>query len=201
MTSKHDPKSDPKVQLRRAALNARRKVHSARAILAASALTERLCAELECDGKTIAGYWPLGDEIDCRPALEKFVSQGIEVALPVVAGQGQVLIFRNWTPGEPLETGPFGTSHPAANAPMCSPDILLLPLVAFDNIGQRLGYGAGYYDRTLAELRNRSQVLAIGIAYDEQEIEPIPAGRHDQRLDAVVTDQRALWFNGAAPRN
>ena len=202
MTSKHTPQSDPKARLRRAALNARRIVHGERAASAASALSERLLADLRGADKLIAGYWPLGDEIDCRLALENYAVKDVRVALPVVAGQGQVLVFRRWTPGESLEAGPFGTSHPLASAPVCSPDVLLIPLVAFDKIGQRLGYGAGYYDRTLAELRaSGHQVLAIGVGYDEQEIESIPAGRHDERMDAVVTDKRTIWFNETAPGN
>lgn len=195
MTPNHSVTTEPKAALRRAALSVRREVHKSRALSAELTLMERLHAELGRAAKTIAGYWPIGDEINCRPAIEKFASEGTQVALPVVAGQGQVLIFRAWKPGERLETGPFGTSHPGNGSAVCTPDVLLLPLVAFDHKGQRLGYGAGYYDRTIATLRANGKILAVGVGYDEQEIEHIPADDHDQVMDAVITDQRTIWFD------
>ena len=119
---------------------------------------------------------------------------GGQMALPAVAGQGMVLIFRGWRSGDPLESGPFGTAHPPARAPLVEPDTLLLPLVAFDRTGNRLGYGAGYYDRTVGALRRQRKMLVIGIAYDEQEVPEVPAAPHDQRLDGIITDRRTLWF-------
>jgi 5-formyltetrahydrofolate cyclo-ligase len=120
------------------------------------------------------------------------------VGLPVVAGQGQVLIFREWFKGDRLEPGPFGTAHPSARAAIIDPDILLLPLVAFDKTGHRLGYGAGYYDRTVSVLRAQRSILTIGVGYDEQEIDAVPAGSHDQKLDGLITDKRVVWFNSDA---
>jgi len=191
------PAAELKAKLRRVVMARRRETHIVRHKMAAADLAKRLVADISPKGKTIAGYWPLGDELDCRPALEALLATGAAVALPVVAGQGQVLIFRNWTPGDALDPGPFGTVHPTARAAMVAPNVLLLPLIAFDQTGHRLGYGAGYYDRTVAALRQSSQILTIGIAYDEQEVEAVPVDNHDQRMDAVITDRRTLWFNGA----
>ena len=190
--------TERKTQLRRVLLSQRREVHAARATGAAAALTVRALLELEVDGMCIAGYWPLGDELDCRPLLVALKSAGAQLALPVAAGQGQVLIFRVWTPGDALEPGPFGTFHPSQRAAVVVPRAFFVPLIGFDAAGHRLGYGAGYYDRTLAAFRKDRTVTAIGLAYDEQQVDAVPAEAHDQRLDAVMTDRRTLWFNAAA---
>jgi len=192
------PVADRKTALRREVLARRRAIHEAAAAAAAAALAARIVGEIHDAENSIAGYWPLGDEIDCRPALEALDAKGCEVVLPVTAGQGQVLIFRRWSPGDVLEPGPFGTMHPGARAPLMCPKVLLLPLIAFDLQGHRLGYGAGYYDRTVAHLRQQHDVTVIGIAYDQQEVAEVPVGPHDQRMDAVMTESRSLWFN--APR-
>ena len=191
------PNSELKAELRRVVMARRRETYLARNGEAAAGLVKRLLADIAPQGKKIAGYWPLGEELDCRPALEALRAAGAALALPVVAGQGQVLIFRSWCPGDTLESGPFGTMHPTARAPLVAPNILLLPLIAFDRNGHRLGYGAGYYDRTVAATRQSSEILTIGIAYDEQEVEAVPVETHDQRMDAVITDRRTLWFNSA----
>ncbi len=195
MTTPTAPAAVLKAVLRREALARRKSVHAVRHAGASADLARRIASELSTQGKIIAGYWPLGTEIDCVPALATLKAAGIEVALPVVAGQGQVLIFRSWAPGDILEAGPFGTMHPAQRASLVVPDIMLLPLMAFDSTGHRLGYGAGYYDRTVAALRRDRQVVIIGLAYDEQQIDTLPADSHDQKMDAVITDQRMLWFN------
>ena len=189
---------DPKAALRRLMLGRRKTLHSDKGAEAAASVALRVLDELHAAQKCVAGYWPIGDELDPRPALEAVVGAGGEAALPVVAGQGQVLIFRQWNRGDPLDPGPFGTAHPTPRAPAMAPDILLLPLIAYDKTGHRLGYGAGYYDRTVEALRAQRGVVVIGLAYDEQEIDAVPAGNHDQRLDAIITDARALWFNSAA---
>ena len=197
MTSQASPSSERKASLRRDALGCRREIHKKRAATATANLTEQLCIAIQGRDKIIAGYWPIGDEIDCRPALENMAAEGFQIVLPVVAGQGEVLIFRTWKPGEDLETGPFGTAHPGPLAAVRTPDVILLPLIAFDVVGHRLGYGAGYYDRTIAALRRSGSIMAVGVSYDEQEVERIPADGHDQVMDAVMTDRRALWFKGA----
>jgi 5-formyltetrahydrofolate cyclo-ligase len=139
-------------------------------------------------GGVVAGYWPIGDEIDARPLLARLAALGAELALPVVTAAGQPLDFRRWRPGEALVKGAFGTSHPADHAPVSQPRLLLLPLLAFDDSGFRLGYGGGYYDRTLDLLRARAQVKVVGLAYAAQRVAAVPHGRHDQRLDGVATE-------------
>jgi 5-formyltetrahydrofolate cyclo-ligase len=189
---------DPKATLRRQMLSRRKTVHAEKGAAASQAVARRVVEEFLAAGKCVAGYWPIGDELDPRPALEAVIGAGGAAALPVVAGQGQVLLFRQWNRGDPLESGPFGTAHPTPRAEAVTPDVLLLPLIAYDKTGHRLGYGAGYYDRTVQALRDRHAIVVIGLAYDEQEIDAVPAGSHDQRLDAIITDKRAVWFNSAA---
>lgn len=140
----------------------------------------------------VSGFWPIRDEIDVRPLLEALAARGHVCALPVIVGRGRPLIFRRWRPGDALEAASFGLHEPLASAPEVEPRVLLVPLLAFDGSGRRLGYGAGYYDRTLARLRDRTAVLAIGIAYAGQRFESVPAGADDEPLDWVVTEQSAL---------
>lgn len=176
-------------------LERRRAAHRAECNGAADAVSQRIAADIEFKDKVIAGYWPLGDELDCRPALEALARTGVQVALPVVAGQGQVLLFRSWKPGDTLDQGPFGTMHPGPRAAVVCPQLLLVPLIAFDLEGNRLGYGAGYYDRTISSLRANGGVSAIGLAYDCQRVDMVPADSHDQPLDAVLTPSNTLWFD------
>ncbi|MGE4061775.1 MAG: 5-formyltetrahydrofolate cyclo-ligase [Rhodospirillaceae bacterium] len=187
--------ADAKMALRRAMLERRRAAHLAGSTDAAVAVARQAVDVLDARTKHIAGYWPLGDELDPRPALEALWNAGALLALPVVAGQGQVLIFRSWKPGDALDQGPFGTQHPNPRAPIVGPHILFVPLIAFDLQGARLGYGAGYYDRTLASLRAQGAVTAIGLAYDAQRVDSVPADPHDQPLDGVITPSGALWFD------
>ncbi len=135
-------------------------------------------------GIVIAGFWPLPGEIDIRPLLHALFARGHPVALPVTPARGRPLIFRRWEPDALLAPGQFGTAHP--EGPDLRPDLLLVPLLAFDRAGRRLGYGAGYYDRTLAGLPD---ALAIGCAFAAQEMDEIPAGPDDVRLPAVATER------------
>ena len=116
--------------------------------------------------------------------------------MPAVVAKAKALEFRNWHPDVPLEDGPFGTSHPPASADVTSPGIVMLPLLAFDASGYRLGYGGGYYDRTLADMKSSgSTVLAVGIAYQSQQVDAVPHGELDQRLDWVVTENGTHQFS------
>ena len=142
-------------------------------------------------GQVVAGYVPVKDEIDITPLLEALHAQGRTIVLPVVAAPGAPLLFRHWHPGQRLEKGRFGIPVPPAHAPALTPDILLVPLLAFDAMGHRLGYGGGYYDRTLAQLRQTGAPLAIGCAYAAQEMAAIPTLPHDVRLDWILTEQGA----------
>ena len=137
----------------------------------------------------IAGYWPVRDEVNVLPLLEALHARGLKLALPVVEERDAPLTFRHWQPGMALEKGAFGIPVPPSRAPALTPAILLVPLVAFDRAGHRLGYGGGYYDRTLARLRARNPfTIAIGCAFAGQELEHIPALSTDARLDAVLTE-------------
>ncbi len=138
-----------------------------------------------------AGYFPVHDELDPVPFLEALHAQGLRTALPVVK-PGPDLVFREWSPGAPLERGKFGVKHPGDEHPELMPDIVLVPLLAFDRKGNRLGYGAGYYDAALRRMRRRGLVAAIGIAFDEQEFPEIPQEPQDEPLDAILTPSRVI---------
>ncbi|HEU0118419.1 MAG TPA: 5-formyltetrahydrofolate cyclo-ligase, partial [Alphaproteobacteria bacterium] len=117
---------------------------------------------------------------------------GHTLALPVITARGTPLIFRSYEPGDKLHPGPMGILEPTSEALAVTPDVLIVPLLAFDKMGYRLGYGGGYYDRTLTELRQQKTVLAVGIAYAGQEVAAVPIEPHDARLDAIVTEAQAL---------
>lgn len=137
-------------------------------------------------GATVSGFSAIGAEIDPALLLASLARAGHPLALPVIVPRGQPLIFRRWTPGEPLRSGLWGIREPFAEAAAVDPDVLLVPLLAFDLMGRRLGYGAGYYDRTIARLRALKPIVAIGIAYDEQEVAEVPATPTDEPLDWVL---------------
>ncbi|HKU99410.1 MAG TPA: 5-formyltetrahydrofolate cyclo-ligase [Vineibacter sp.] len=148
------------------------------------------------DGRpaSIAGFWPKGDEIDVRALLTALHDDQYVVALPVTPADAAPLRFRQWTPGADLVPGVFGTSEPSPQATDVEPDVLLIPLLAVDSDGYRLGYGGGYYDRTLAALRGRRRVTAIGVGFEAQRVERLPRAAHDHRLDWLLTDRRLLAF-------
>jgi 5-formyltetrahydrofolate cyclo-ligase len=143
----------------------------------------------------VSGFWPMKDELDIRPLMFELFNQGCELALPVVTGKGQPLLFRAWRPGDALERGVFNTLHPSPKREVVEPDALIVPLLACDREGWRLGYGGGFYDRTLRGLRTRRKVLAMGVAFDDQLLaEDVPHGPDDERLDWLLTDRRACAF-------
>ena len=164
-------------------------------VTAAAALRDRFLAAFAPEaGTVVSGYWPMGDEMDPRPLLAALADAGCALALPALRGPGQALDFRAWAPGDPLVPAAFGTSEPAADKALLQPKVLLVPLLAFDRAGYRLGYGGGFYDRSLAFLRSRGDTLAVGLAYAAQEVAEVPRDRNDQRLDGLVTEQAALRF-------
>ena len=136
-------------------------------------------------GALVGGFWPMGEEIDTRPLLEALHVRGHRIALPVTPPRGQPLIFRPWSPGTEMAPGVFGTRHPAAGEAV-APDWLIVPLLAFDRRGARLGYGGGYYDRTLAGLPHS---VAVGVAYAAQEVPEVPIGPEDVLLHAIATER------------
>ena len=154
---------------------------------------EAFAAELErTPAPPISGYWPMGDELDILPLLTRLSEDGRVCALPVVVARGEPLIFRRWRPGETLVAAGFGTHEPEPEAPEIAPDIVLTPLLAFDDAGRRLGYGGGYYDRTLRSLRRTRRIVAVGIGFDAQRVARVPAGGGDETLDWIVTEERAI---------
>lgn len=143
----------------------------------------------------VAGFWPMREEIDVLPLLVAVVEAGATAALPVVVARDKPLEFRCWQPGMALDDGPFGTRHPPASAGVVEPGVVLVPLVAFDRAGGRLGYGGGFYDRTLERLRLRRPVLAAGVAYAGQLVPQVPEEAHDEPLDWIVTESGIIVVN------
>ncbi len=186
--------ADDKPALRRQARAARAAAFARDGEAAAHALSRRVLeAGLVPAGATVGGYWPLGSELDCRPLLLALVDAGCWCALPVVTGAGQPLRFRLWRPGDDLVPGPHGCREPAEGAPEILPEVLLVPLLAFDSAGHRLGQGGGFYDRTLAAIRGSGDAVpAIGLAFAAQERPALPVGPRDQRLDRVATEVK-IW--------
>lgn len=142
----------------------------------------------------VAGYRAIQHEIDPAPLLAALDARGLTLALPAISADA--LVFRAWRPGLPLVPGAFGIEEPGASAVRLEPDVVLVPLLAFDRRGHRLGYGAGYYDRALAALRAGAGVRAVGLAFDFQGVEVLPSDGHDEPLDAVVTPTTFHDFHG-----
>jgi 5-formyltetrahydrofolate cyclo-ligase len=142
----------------------------------------------------VSGFWPMAEELDIRPLMAELFEQGCQLALPVVVAKKQPLIFRAWRPGDALEAGVFGTLHPSPQSAVVEPDALIVPLLAVDEEGWRLGYGGGFYDRTLEGLRARKSITAVGVGFNAQIVPDVPHGPDDQRLDWLLTDKRACAF-------
>lgn len=143
-------------------------------------------------GSVVSGFLPIGSELDLRPMLARLTDESHLIVLPCVVGNDQPLVFRQWMVGDPLVKESFGTVAPADSAPEHAPDILLVPMLAFDRKGYRLGYGGGFYDRSLQMLREQKKVLAVGVAYSAQEVDAVPHDNLDQPLDMVVTEQEVI---------
>lgn len=155
--------------------------------------TARLLEYLEPHaGQTISGYMPIRTEIDPLSVMAKMAQSGF-VVVPVIEGAGLPLKFRQWTPDCKMVAGPFGARVPAEGA-WLEPEVLIVPLVAFDRDGGRLGYGGGFYDRTLQMLRERRPTVAVGFAYAGQQADGLPLEPTDQPLDAIVTERETLVF-------
>jgi 5-formyltetrahydrofolate cyclo-ligase len=148
-------------------------------------------------GAVVSGFMPMKSEINPLPLLKRLAAEGAKLALPVVAGRGKPLIMRAWEFGGPLEAGVWGIRQPKADAPEIDPDILIVPLAAFDRAGHRIGYGAGYYDMTVTRLRGIKSVVVIGIGFAVQEIPRVPATERDARLDLVLTEREIFDFRKA----
>jgi 5-formyltetrahydrofolate cyclo-ligase len=188
--------SDPKGLLRRAALARRAEIEPAARV----AFSRRLADE----GLRLARFWrppivsvfyPLLGEPDTLPLLTALAEEDFATALPLVVGRGSALTFRLWRPGDPTRKGAMSIQEPVEDAPVVEPDLLFVPLACFDRSGHRIGYGAGYYDRTLANLRAMKPVHAVGVADGICEVAAVPHESHDQTLDALVTERETLFFS------
>lgn len=142
-------------------------------------------------GARIAGYWPIQSEINPFPLMQMFEDRGYRLALPALVplDEGHTMVFRRFAIGDALEDGPFGIRQPVVAQAVVDPDMLLMPLLAFDARGVRLGYGGGYYDRALGDLRSRGPVAAVGVAFSAQQLAEVPFEAHDQRLKGIFTEQ------------
>ena len=188
------PATRSKAELRASALAKREAISEAKRVKAAQALAKRgLPIEIK-PGMVISGYSPIRNEIDPVPLMQQLASQGARLALPTVNARGKSLIFRAWSPGDRLTLGMLGIPEPSPAASEVVPDIMLVPLAAFDSSGHRIGYGAGHYDHTFAHLRKAKAVIGIGLAFAAQEIEAVPALPHDVRLDFVLTESATFDF-------
>ena len=176
-----------KAQARKAAFAARKEAFARGQGQAADLLADLLAAHR---GKPLAGYMAMRTEID--PTIAMAAHQG-PVGVPVILGPAQALRFREWSPGCAMVAGDFGALIPQDGA-WIDPQVVIVPLVGFDARGYRLGYGGGFYDRTLAGLRARHPVLAIGFAFDAQELPEVPIDAYDQRLDVIVTESGIRHF-------
>jgi len=186
-----------KAELRREALARRDALPAEIRKAAAEAITARPFPLAVAPGMIVSGFMPLKSEINPLPLMRKFADAGARLALPVVAGSGKPLIMRSWQWGEPLFPGVWGIREPGREAPEVQPDILLVPLLAFDRGGHRIGYGAGYYDLTIAQLRAKKPIAAVGIAFAAQEIETVPRTAFDAKLDLVLTESETIDLRNA----
>lgn len=150
-------------------------------------------------GEIVSGYWPIREEFDVMPLLRRLSVAGYRCALPFVDKKRHALIFRAWRPGTAMLEGPFRIPEPTEAAEVLTPTLILVPILAYDAEGFRLGYGGGYYDRALAARRAELQpVLAVGMAFAEQMVERVPHGDTDERMEWIVTEKGALFFGRGA---
>jgi 5-formyltetrahydrofolate cyclo-ligase len=164
----------------------------AAAAYAAHLAAEGLALVLRLRPGIVSAYYPLAGEPSTLPLLEKLGEAGVKTALPVTGRRGTPLVFRLWRPGEPTLQGKMAVAEPLPAALEAAPDLLFVPLAAFDRAGHRIGYGAGFYDRSLAGLRAKKPICAVGVAYASQEFPEVPHDTHDERLDYVLTERELI---------
>jgi 5-formyltetrahydrofolate cyclo-ligase len=181
-----------KAELRKEAEQRRRKLARAGLSAAIAAYANGLALP---EAAVVSGYWAFREEADPRELMLALAAKGHPLALPCVIARHTPLRFHSWRESDAVRVSAFGVTEPHVSAEVVTPSVLLVPLLAFDAGGYRLGYGGGYYDRTLEVLRAQRPIRAIGIAYAGQEISSLPHEAHDQRLDAVLTE-KGLWRFG-----
>jgi 5-formyltetrahydrofolate cyclo-ligase len=186
--------SNPKIALRAAALSLRDALPADQRAAAAETIAARGLPVVITPGTIVSGFMPLKSEINPLPLLRTLAAAGARLALPSIAGRGKPLIMRAYQFGDEFARGQWGIREPKPEAQEVAPDILIVPLAAFDRAGHRIGYGAGYYDMTINALRARKPVIAIGIAFAAQEIPQVPATKRDARLDLVLTEREVIDF-------
>ena len=187
---------EEKAIVRRDALTRRNALPAELRAQAAEAIAARPFPVPVAPGAIVSGFMPLKSEINPLPLMRKLAGAGAKLALPVIDARGKPLILRAFTFGDALDSGQWGIREPKPEAPEVAPDIMLVPLLAFDRTGHRVGYGAGYYDRTIAKFRAMKTVVAVGIAYAAQEIEAVPITERDARLDLVLTERDVIDLRG-----
>jgi 5-formyltetrahydrofolate cyclo-ligase len=178
--------------LRHSARAARAAAHAKGGEASAKAAANFMGRFAPAPGTVVSAYWAMGEELDARPLMAALDAQGARIVLPVVTGRAVALVFRLWRPDAPLDRGALGIGEPGAEAEVLTPRVLIVPLLAFDRRGYRLGQGGGYYDRTLRALRAAGPVLAVGFAYAAQEVAAVPHGPNDEPLDAVATERDVI---------
>jgi len=189
--------ADLKAKLRASALEKRDAMPAQARAAAAETIAARPLPVAVMPGTLVSGFSPIRSEINPLPLMRRFADAGASLALPAIAGRGMPLIMRAWAFGAPLARGQWGIREPQADAPEVDPDIVLVPLAAFDRRGFRIGYGAGYYDMTIGKLRAMKPVVAVGIAYAAQEIASVPVTPRDARLDLVLTEREIIDLRGS----
>jgi 5-formyltetrahydrofolate cyclo-ligase len=197
MENRVDAVSQEKVELRRAAQARRDALPAEMRKAAAEAIAARAFPLAVAAGTIVSSFMPLKSEINPLPLMHKLADAGARLALPVVVGRGKPLTMRSWQWGEPLVPGVWGIREPGPAAATVEPDIVLVPLLAFDRSGYRIGYGAGYYDSTIARLRAKKPIAAVGIAFAAQEIETVPRTDFDAQLDLVLTENEMIDLRNA----
>ncbi len=140
----------------------------------------------------VSAYWPMKTEIDIRPLMQALFDKGVVVALPVVVTKTAPLLFRRWEPQAELVEGLYGVEQPDEKYETVVPNVLLLPLLAFDRKGGRLGYGGGFYDRTIARLRQITTPVVVGVGFSDQEIDYVPLERTDEKLNFILTEKEII---------
>jgi len=190
------PKSD-KSDLRTATLAKRDALPAAERQRGAEIVATRPFPVVVPKGAIVSGFMPMRTEINPLPLMRKLASDGAQLALPVIQGRGKPLLMRAWSFGAPLEARQWGIKEPLDDAPVVEPDILLVPLACFDRGGHRIGYGAGYFDKTIRALRAKKRVTAVGLAFAAQEIDRVPATDFDERLDLVLTEREVIDLRGS----
>ena len=188
------PNQVEKAELRAAALAKREALPPQQRADAANVIAARDFPVPVAPGAIVSGFSPMKSEINPIPLMRKLFDAGAQLALPVIAGRGKPLIMRAWKFGDPFKAGQWGIREPVAEAAEVYPDILIVPLAAFDRHGHRIGFGAGYYDMTIAALRAKKKVTAVGIAFAVQEIERVPTTDRDARLDFMLTEREVIDF-------